>query len=1011
MATSVTRRFFQLAVLLIGLWLTVDLVARLVGEVLWFQELGYLGVFWRRVLTKGAIWAIACLGTIGFLWGNLAIATSWRSKHAPDLDLQPHDVLWGKRLPRRQGLGLSWLLPLVLGLNSVLGLMLLYYGQLAGQYWQPQGLQAGTLLNLPSVNLPLPDRFLSEALGELLTQVVAYSWQAGVLVAVVVGLTIAPLTGLRSLAVLLAVSFGLILAGHWGQVLQYFHPTTFNSLDPLFQQDISFYVFTLPVGQLVIFWFSGLMLTALISVLLIYLLAGESLSQGQFPGFSGKQLRHLQALSGCLMLAIAGGNWLSRYELMYSQRGVTYGANYTDVVVQLPVNTGLSVLALALALWFWFQAFLGSTKTQKTAWWLAGLGFYAAVVAIAGMALPIAVQRFVVQPNELARERPYIQRSIALTRQAFGLDAIDAQTFDPTGQLNYTDIQRNDLTIRNIRLWDTRPLLETNRQLQQIRLYYRFPDADVDRYTLLDERPRARGGEPAGLDRVPADPGNLTPEKQQVLIAARELDYSAVPQQAQTWVNEHLVYTHGYGFTLSPVNRVGPGGLPDYFVKDIGVSPAGNPTSSLNTSSERIRASIPIGQPRLYYGEITNTYVMTGTNVKELDYPSGNENVYNTYDGRGGVAIASLDRRLLFAKYLNDWQMLLTRNFTPQTKLLFRRNIHQRIRAIAPFLRYDQEPYLITADATPADEVAAPDRNYLYWIVDAYTTSDRYPYSDPGEHPFNYIRNSVKVVVDAYNGSVDFYIADFSDPIIQTWERIFPGLFKPLSELPEPLRSHIRYPVDFFSIQSERLLTYHMTDPQVFYNREDQWQVPNEIYGSRAQLVKPYYLITSLPGSDTEEFILLLPFTPRQRNNLIAWLAARSDGANYGKLLLYEFPKQQLIYGPEQIEARINQDPIISQQISLWNRQGSRAIQGNLLVIPIEQSLLYVEPLYLEAEQNSLPTLVRVIVAYENRIAMAETLDQAIRAVFQAPETAAPAVVRPLEDAATPTDSNGSVSP
>lgn len=1008
MPTTITRKIFQLAVLVIGLWLTFDLVARLVSEVLWFQELGYLGVFWRRVLTKGAIWAIACLGTIGFLWGNLAIAASWRSQHAPDLDLQPHDILWGQRLPSRQGLGLSWLLPLVLGLNSVLGLMLLYFGQLAGQYWRPRGWQASTFLNLPSVTLPVPDRFLSSALSELLTQVMSYSWQAGVLVAVVVGLTIAPLTGLRSLAVFLAVSFGLILAGHWGQVLQFFYPTPFNSLDPLFQRDISFYVFTLPVGQLVIFWFSGLTLTALISVLLIYLLAGESLSQGQFPGFSDRQLRHLQALSGCLMLAIAGGSWLSRYELMYSQRGVTYGANYTEAVVQLPVNAGLSVLALAIALWFWLQAFLGSPKTQKTTFWLAGLSFYAAVVAIAGIALPIAVQRFVVQPNELARERPYIQRSIALTRQAFGLDQIDAQTFDPTGQLNYTDIQRNDLTIRNIRLWDTRPLLETNRQLQQIRLYYRFPDADVDRYTLLGEQ-RATGNEEQGVALGSAE--NLTPEKQQVLIAARELDYSAVPQEAKTWVNEHLVYTHGYGFTLSPVNRVGPGGLPDYFVKDIGVNPVGEPTSSLNTSSERIRDSIPIGQPRLYYGEISNTYVMTGTKVKELDYPSGNENVYNTYDGRGGIALDSLGRRLLFAKYLNDWQMLLTRNFTPQTKLLFRRNIHQRIRAIAPFLRYDQEPYLITADATPADEVAAPDRNYLYWIVDAYTTSDRYPYSDPGEHPFNYIRNSVKVVVDAYNGSVDFYVADFTDPIIQTWQQIFPGLFKPLTELPEPLRSHIRYPVDFFSIQSERLLTYHMTDPQVFYNREDQWQVPNEIYGSQPQLVEPYYLITSLPGSDTEEFILLLPFTPRQRNNLIAWLAARSDGANYGKLLLYEFPKQQLIYGPEQIEARINQDPIISQQISLWNRQGSRAIQGNLLVIPIEQSLLYVEPLYLEAEQNSLPTLVRVIVAYENRIAMAETLDQAIRAVFQTPETAAPAVVRPLEDSAAPTDSNRSVNP
>lgn len=457
---------------------------------------------------------------------------------------------------------------------------------------------------------------------------------------------------------------------------------------------------------------------------------------------------------------------------------------------------------------------------------------------------------------------------------------------------------------------------------------------------------------------------------------------------------------------------MGPGGLPEYFVKDIAESLSGGLRrsesqkgvgettggSSLGTSNLSPAASIPIGQPRIYYGEVTNTYVMTATKVKELDYPSGNDNVYNTYDGRGGINIGPLWRRWLFAKYLNDWQMLLTRNFLPQTKLLFRRNINQRIRAIAPFLQYDRDPYLVVADPNPDNiaEASQPDRGHLYWIVDAYTTSDRYPYSDPGSEGVNYIRNSVKVVLDAYHGSVDFYIADPSDPIITNFRLLFPGLFKPLSAMPAALRSHIRYPVDFFNIQSQRLMNYHMTDSQVFYNQEDQWQIPSEVYGNELRLVEPYYLIVSLPTVPFEEFILLRLYTPRKRTNLIAWLAARSDAENYGKLLLYEFSKQQLVYGPEQIEARINQDPEISQQISLWNRQGSKALQGNLLVIPIERSLLYVEPIYLEADQSSLPTLVRVVVVYENRIVMAPTLEQALQAIFQPQETAPP-IVRPVQ--------------
>jgi hypothetical protein len=352
-------------------------------------------------------------------------------------------------------------------------------------------------------------------------------------------------------------------------------------------------------------------------------------------------------------------------------------------------------------------------------------------------------------------------------------------------------------------------------------------------------------------------------------------------------------------------------------------------------------------------------------------------------------------RRGLFTVYLRDWRILFTRDFLPETKVLFRRNIKHRIQAIAPFLRYDSDPYLVTANVQQSGN---EEQNFLYWIVDAYTTSDRYPYSDLGSEGINYIRNSVKVVVDAYHGSVDFYVADPSDSIITTWSKVFPEMFKPLDAMPITLRSHLRYPVDFFKLQSERLGTYHMTDPQVFYNREDQWQIPNEVYGDESRPVEPYYLITSLPTVPFEEFILLLPYTPRQRTNLIAWLAARSDGENYGRLLLYTFPKERLVYGPEQIEARINQDPVISQQISLWNRQGSRAIQGNLLIIPIEQSLLYVEPLYLEATQNSLPTLVRVIVAYENRIVMAPTLEEALEAIFRSQVTPDATIIRPVEE-------------
>jgi uncharacterized membrane protein (UPF0182 family) len=999
------KRTFRVILLLLGLWLLFDLASQLAAEILWFDEVGYLQVFWLRLLTQLGLWAIAFSTSAAFLLFNLAIANRGEGEggtrgqgdketrgqgdkenskfNTLPFSPSPHPPLPASPSPR---LSLHFLLPVVLGLSVLVGLILIYYCQETLNFWH----------------------FLEKSLLSSLYSKLGNQNSALILL---LGLTILILSNyqfwLNAIALLISLLFGFLLSGRWDKFLEYFHNFSFQQTEPLFQKDISFYIFSLPIWDLLASWLLGLLLYSAASVALIYLLSGNSLSEGRFKGFSVSQRLHLNALTSLLMLAIAFHYYLQRYHLLYSTDSVNYGASYTAVEIQLPIYTWLSFLALAIAIYLLLRVIVLS-KAKNTSFksvpyprqLIYALGIYIIVAAISGKILPSAVQRFIVQPNELARERPYIERTIKHTRQAFNLNQIEAQTFDPKGELTAAILQENNQTIRNIRLWDTRPLLKTNRQLQQIRPYYKFSGADIDRYTLNYEGERGTEGqggqggqggqEGQGGQGEKLNTQALT-EKQQTIIAARELDYTAVPEQAQTWVNKHLVYTHGYGFTLSPVNTVVSGGLPDYYVKDIGVDSG---KGSLQISNEAIRASIPIGEPRIYYGENTNTYVMTGTSNRELDYPSGSENVYNMYDGRGGIAIGAKWRRLLFAEYLKDWQMLLARNFHTETKLLFRRNILERVRAIAPFLRYDSDPYLVAADAGGTNSIGK--KTYLYWILDAYTTSDRYPYSDPGNNKFNYIRNSVKVVIDAYNGTVNFYVADPQDPIINTLAAIFPNLLKPLDVMPDALKSHIRYPVDLFSIQSERLLAYHMTDPQVFYNREDLWQIPTEIYGNKPLAVQPYYLIMKLPTAATEEFILLLPFTPTQRANLIAWLAARSDGEEYGKLLLYEFPKQQLIYGQEQIEALINQDPVISQQISLWNRAGSRVIQGNLLVIPIEQSLLYVEPLYLEAEQNSLPTLVRVIVVYQNRIVMAETLQQAIDAIFQSKTQNTPAIVRPV---------------
>ncbi|HEY9696659.1 MAG TPA: UPF0182 family protein [Trichocoleus sp.] len=992
----------------IGVFFLLDLLFLLVAEGLWFQEVDYLQVFSTRLWTRAIVGLFTFGISFGLLSVNLSIAQNRAWAAIPETDRPA--------FPGQMGLRRLLIFGLLLGLT--IAVLLLYNGQAVLQHWHPRF--------SPDSPLPVPEPLGFHLIWAWIQQTWAAGnfWQFVGVLGLAIGLLIVPPFMFQTIGLLLSLGFALVLSEHWATILAAFQPTSFHQTDPLFGHDICFYIFQLPVWRLLEFWLSGLAVFLFSAVSLTYLRSGNSLSQGYFPGFTVLQHRHLASVSSFLMLMVSLRYWIDRYNLLYSSQGVSFGASYTDTRVTLPVYTGLSLLAVLFAIGLLIQGLqlkkplrmrdrtvevnrsvrqanriaypiapkqkqqeFGAAETKirtRLISPITGLLFYTLIAIITGSLVPWTVQKLVVQPNELQLEQPYLERTIALTREAFDLSKIDVETFNPQTNLTQADLQQNNLTVKNIRLWDTRPLLETNRQLQRIRPYYEFPDADIDRYPLTT---------PDGI------------QQQQVFIAARELDYKAVPAPAQTWINQHLVYTHGYGFTVSPVNQVGEGGLPDYLIQGI------TPTAS----NADILKSIPIGKPRIYFGELTDTYVMTPSTVPELDYPSGSENVYNLYDGRGGVSIRTVWQRLLFAEYLRDWRMLLADDFTPKTRLLFRRNINQRIRTIAPFLQFDHNPYLVSADTgnrdwqrgsqvrTAAGGSPEPDESYLYWIVDAYTTSDRFPYADPLGNSFNYIRNSVKVVIDAYHGSVNFYVADPQDPVIQTWQKVFPNLFQPFSEMPEVLQQHSRYPRDLFQVQSNHVMTYHMTDPVVFYNREDLWRTPTEIYGSTPQPIEPYYLIMKLPIGSEEEFILLYPFTPSQRNNLIAWLAARSDGSQYGKMLLYVFPKQKLIFGPEQIEARINQDPVISQQISLWNRAGSRAAQGNLLVIPIEQSLLYVEPLYLEAEQNQLPTLVRVIVAFGNRIAMTETLGQSLSAVFQPVPAAAP-IVRPVEENIQPTD-------
>lgn len=740
------------------------------------------------------------------------------------------------------------------------------------------------------------------------------------------------LTGANSKWILLIVSafvafiLSSISSDNWIVVQQYIHRVSAEVVDPVFYKDLGFYFFNLEFYQMVYsLLMSSLIFVVVVTGIIYFINISASFFNAGWKNFSLAKA-HMAILFALIFALKAWGFHLSTFKLLFSTNGIVFGATYTDINARLFAYKVLLVVSLVVALLIIVEIFI-----RKMQWVFIAIGTWVVLAVILQGVYPSIMQKFMVQPNQFNKERANIERAIQYTRQAYNLDMVDNKDFPITYDLNIND-PIHETTVKNIRLWDWSPLKTTYQNLQQLRTYYVFEDVDVDRYT-------------------------VDGQYRQVMLSVREMDQEALPSQAKDWINQKLMYTHGYGVIASPVNEVGTEGFPNFFMRDI---------------PPRFTSDLVLNQPKIYFGERTNSYVIVNTKQEEFDYPQGELNVSTTYNARSGLSLNSWGKRLLFAWTLRDYKMLLSSDITNESQILLNRNIRERISMVAPYLIYDSDPYAVI---TPEGE--------LYWMLDAYTTSDKYPYSQPynalGD---NYIRNSVKITCNAYNGEMIFYIADAKDPIIQSFSKIFPGLYKPLSDMPEGLKQHIRYPEGIFSIQADIYRTFHMTDPTAFYNKEDIWVVPREIVGSETTQVQPYYLLMQLPEETKPEYTLMLPYSPNMRLNMIAWMCARMDGDNYGKILVYNFPKQETIYGPEQIESRVNQDTVISQQLSLWNQQGSKVYRGNLLVIPMDTSLLYVEPLYLIAESSNLPELKRVIAAYGNKIVMEPTLDAALKAIF-----------------------------
>ncbi len=724
----------------------------------------------------------------------------------------------------------------------------------------------------------------------------------------------------------LALLFGIGAAGGWLAVLQFLHRTPFGVTDPVFGRDVGYYVFTLPVIEGALDLVIAVTTFALLATIALYVVRRDIVVFRQRVTVEPSARLHLAVLIALLFVLAAVRVYFVRLPgLLYSTTGPLVGASYADLRAQL---TGLrlaglaAVASAALVLW-------GARSDRLARNTLLAVGLYLGVSLLGVAFYPAVVQRLVVAPNELVKETPQLASHIAATRRAWGLDSVVTRDLTGEARLTERDIRANRPTIDNVRLWDRDPLLQTFGQLQEIRTYYDFVSVDDDRYW-IDGRYR------------------------QVLLSPRELNSGSLP--TRTFINERLTFTHGMGLTLGPVNQVTSEGLPVLFIKDL------PPASSV---------SLRVTRPELYFGELTDSWVFARTNQKEFDYPSGDENIFTSYAGTGGVRVGSFLRRLVLATYFGSLKVLLSSDITSDSRAMYMRNIRVRARTALPFLSFDHDPYLVVTDS-----------GRLRWILDAYTATSRYPYAQPLSDGTNYMRNSVKVVIDAFDGTVTAYLADPRDPLVLTLAKVFPGIFQPLAAMSADLRAHLRYPEDLFRVQTDLYATYHMAEPEIFYHREDQWQKP--VLSRPGERPDPFlrHIVMRLPEERQAEFILMVPFTPRGKDNLASWMVARNDGEHYGRLVLYRFPKQSLVYGPAQIVNRINQDTDISRQISLWDQHGSEVILGNLLVIPIEESLIYVQPLYLRAAGGRIPEMKRVVVAHQNRVVMEETLEAGLTQLF-----------------------------
>jgi len=719
-----------------------------------------------------------------------------------------------------------------------------------------------------------------------------------------------------------AVAVGLAMSQYWDTIRLAVAAVPFGESDPQFGRDVGYYVFTLPALRLFADWMLTLLVITAAMTAVVHVADGAIQPWARWKGFAPHVKAHLSVLLGLIVATKAFDYYLSIYELNFSPRGQVTGASYTDVHAQVPALRILIVIALVSAV-----ILVVNIRFQGWRLPLIALAVWIGASVLIGTVYPAIVQQFQVAPNEVAAESQYIERNIMATRRAFGLDEIETRQFPANEDLTAQDVIENRDTLENVRLWDPNIVTQSYKQLQIIRPYYDFPDVDIDRYQIGD---RTR----------------------QVLISARELDVNQLAEQARTWVNQHLVYTHGYGLVMSPVNESDTRGLPDFLIQDI------PPVSEIDAQVER---------PGIYFGEATSDYVIVNTGQPEFDYPVGDENAETTYEGESGVPVGGWGRRLAFALRFGAAQILFSDYITEDSRVLFDRQIRTRVERLAPWLWLDDDPYPILADGR------------IVWVLDGYTWSDMYPYSEP-HFGLSYMRNSVKVTVDAYEGTTTLYAFDEGDPILQAWMDVFPGLITDGDEIPEEVRAHFRYPEGLFRVQAEAYKNYHMTNPQVFYNKEDSWELPGE--RTEAGAMQPFYVLMRLPGDPAEDFQMIIPFTPRNRDNMIGWMAAKSSPLEYGKRVVYQFPKQKVVLGPDQVSARINQDETISPQITLWSQRGSNVLFGNMLVIPLRDSIVYIRPLYLQSEQTAIPQLTRTLVVYADKIEMAPDLETALLQVF-----------------------------